>query len=282
MPTTIKVAFRGLLVFNEQRDATSGKKFMEIGFLDARDGGGPHGGHDADHSKVHIPRILTMENGLLASVVDLRNVDELGIVRNWQLKVNDPDPPEITLAMTGSTLDRTLTPTPDNKRDFRWITDFEGADLHARPLQSEIGTRNLLMVLTVRTGEFSTLMLSPFLKKKKSGEAETDYGHAAAVTGCNITFETGVGVSLLAGSTSIHTFVAKPDRETIFEISNSPVETLPDKPIKDPQSHFHMYYDKLFIKTPPDQFQFIAIGTSPGPDPTLCGPGFLSQFQDAL
>src|SRR5215510_11653055 len=91
MKTTI--VFRGLMVLHKHEDT------MEIGFVDAlynssaaHDQNGHsenHGDHD-DHGVVHIPRILTTKNGVLSSILDLRNRPELGAVRNWDLVVTNP------------------------------------------------------------------------------------------------------------------------------------------------------------------------------------------------
>lgn len=285
MPTTTTIVFRGLMIFNYQQDA-AGKNYMEIGFLDARTVAPDehsHPGHTAEHS-IHIPRILTMTNGILASVFDLRKLDELGVVRDWELVVTDSSQTDVTLNGSDD-LDRTKDPTSATEKNFRWITDLEGPDMHKGDLKKDIGTRNLLLVLTVRHGEFSTKMISPKLDKiDVATSAQVPYGFAAAVTGCEITFNGNIPVKLMAGSVAKPAFEFTVTPNTIFEISNSPPDVPTDAPIAIGEgSHFHMYYDKLFIKRPPPvQFDFVESGGAPSPDPALCGVTYLSQRNDPL
>jgi hypothetical protein len=288
---TIKFAFRGLMVLNDQTDAV-GNKFMEIGFFDARLGAtGDHSqmGDMTGDSDVHVPRILTMEDGLLSAVFDFRNRRELGVVRNWELEVTKPLQPQVILRKPELTLDR-KNKTATNKSDFRFIIDLEGQDMHSLGLSGLISTSNLLMVLKVRFGEFFTRMHSATLDRETvvGGGLPIPYGYAAAVTGCDITFDDnggGVNLNAVVGSTKrfITSFSPKPDRDTIFEISNSPPDVLTGGPIpRDARNHFHMYYDKLFIDDPTTQFDFLVLGEPPAPDPSLCGVTWLSQRPDPL
>src|SRR5262249_23955180 len=110
MPT-IQIVFRGLMVFNRQPNG------MEIGFVDSlyKPGGNGHvhpepssavasDHHDEpevedpfedtiEEPPVHVPRILTVKNGVLSAIFDLRNRSDLGTVRNWQLVVTNPVAP---------------------------------------------------------------------------------------------------------------------------------------------------------------------------------------------
>jgi hypothetical protein len=158
--------------------------------------------------------------------------------------------------------------------------------MHARPLTREISTSNLLLVLTVRHGNFLTRMVSPHLSKEKAG-VQNEYGFAAAVTGCDIMFDTagGNGVSLKAAGNpnSIFDFDPKPDVDTVYEISNAPPDVPADAPIPVGEgNHFHMYYDKLFVMPPADQFEVFETNPRPSPDPATCGVGFLSLRTDGL
>ncbi len=287
MKTTI--VFRGLMVLNKQADC------MEIGFVDALDsqgGGHPHTDdpvnhsdgqiHPSDHTAVHVPRILTMTDGVLASIFDLRNRAELGKVRNWELVVTKPLQPGITTIEEGGAFVRTSHTV---RRDFRWITDLEADDLHGRPLSSELNTRQLLMVLYVRHGEFYTKLQSPELRRRRVKTEQTvPYGRTAAVVGCDITFDEGGGVKLMAGgSTGVTAFEFGSDEGTVYEISNAP----PDVPVNGPTpidapGHFHMYYDKLFNDLPNDQFDLIKDDMAPAPDPALCGATLVSRRDDPL
>ncbi|MGZ8845337.1 MAG: hypothetical protein ACXW3C_02630, partial [Pyrinomonadaceae bacterium] len=189
----VRIAFRGLMVFNYQTNAATGRRFVEIGFLDARTGSAPGGSHvhTPASSAIHIPRVLTTENGLLADVLDLRKFPGLlGAVREWRLvPVGTPLQPEVTLKGTGPA-DRKIPPTDDNREDFGWIINLEGADMHATNLTREISTAKLLMVLKVENGEFSTKLISPFLNRQEKGDSEArPFGFSAAVTGLDIKCE---------------------------------------------------------------------------------------------
>ena len=288
MATTINIAFRGLMIFNYQRD------HMEIGFINGLPSAGGHNGHEGpngqpaaehDHA-VHVPRILTMKDGLLASIFDLRTREnELDKIRNWEIEVTDPDASPATVFTVGEDFDR-LADFPPDARDFRWIADLEARDLHGRRLSRELDTRRLLLVLYVRHGQFFTKMKSPSLRKVRvDGTVDpVPFGCTAAVTGCDITFNTGE-VRLVAGGrdgTVVFPFAA--EANTIYEISNAPPDVPADKPISpDDPGHFHMYYDKLFNRNPRDQFDLIVDADfAPGPDPALCGATLLGQRDDPL
>jgi hypothetical protein len=261
MLTTI--VFRGLMVFHRLGD------FMEIGFLDAPG---------------HVPRILTMKGGILASVFDLRTRPELRKVRNWGLEVTNPLQPTATTFTEGESFDRL---THRNPRDFRWIADLEARDLFGRNLSAELNTSQLLLVLYVRHGEFYTKMKSPLLTRKTiKTDAEVAYGSMAAVTGCDIKFDTGT-LKLVAGGTGgtvAFRFTEGVDQDTIYEFSNSPPDVPLDKPTPpDEGGHFPMYYDHLFITQPDDAFKLVkSEDTDPAPDPALCGATLLGSRTDPL
>lgn len=290
MRTTITIVFRGLMVLHKYEDT------MEIGFVDALynpSDAHVHAGavNHADHSAVHVPRILTTKDGVLSAIFDLRNRPELGSVRDWRLVVDDP-----SVGATGITratlfedavFGRTNPGSGRNfERDFRWITDLEGTDLHNRDLSLDMNTRQFLFVLYVPHGEFYTKLRSPELKRRRLGppRVETYFGPTAAVVGCDIPIDDAGTVKLMAGGSSgatVFTFV--PDEGTVYEISNSP----PDVPVEEPLSvdspdHFHMYYDKLFRRPLRDQFDLIMDDRAPAPDPTLCGVVYLGTRRDPL
>ena len=302
MPT-ITIVFRGLMVLNNQPHG------MEIGFVDARccnnghsdsdhiaGNGHTHAPHLAaaatdpalvdpfedtmEHQPVHVPRILTVKNGVLTSILDLRNRPELGTVRNWQLVVTRPLQPNVTIFQTAGGFDRTSHP---NDRDFRWVTDLEAPDLHDRLLTHDINTRQLLMVLYVRHGEFYTRVKSPPLRRTKSGEDPWYYGCNAAVVGCDITFDDGGSVKLIAGgSTGAEVFEFAPDANTVFEISNGPPDVPREEPVPlDAPGHFHLYYDMLF-NPPYEPFDLAMEDRAPAPDPVLCGVVYLGRREDPL
>ena len=282
---TVTIVFRGLMVFNKQPNPITQKPLdtMEIGFVDALFQGTGHTGMNHPANEAHVPRILTMKNGVLAEIQDLRLTQpELGNVRNWELVVTDSTQP-VSTDEQGATFDRK---TSTYARDFRFITDLEGIDLHNRPLSGEINTRQLLLVLYVRNGQFYTKLQSPALKRTRVNPPPQTipYGTSAAVIGCDITFADTGTLKLRAGGSKgveVKEFIAEPG--TIYEISNAPPDVPFDMPIpSNALGHFHMYYDKLFITSPADQFDLTRDDNAPAPDPALCGVTFLSLREDPL
>jgi hypothetical protein len=227
-----------------------------------------------------------MKDGLLASVFDFRTREnELDKIRNWEIEVTDPHAPPATVFTVGPDFDR-LADFPPDPTDFRWISDLEARDLHGRRLSRELDTRRLLLVLYVRHGKFFTKMKSPSLRRVRvDGTVDpVTFGCAAAVTGCDITFDTGEVRLVAGGRDGTVIFPFKAEANTIYEISNAPPDVPADKPISDgDRGHFHMYYDKLFNRKPSDQFDFILEEDSdPGPDPALCGATLLGLREDPL
>lgn len=286
----VRIAFRGLMVLNYQ--GSEGSRFMEIGFLDARSGAAPGGSHvhTPANSAVHIPRVLTTENGVLSEVFDLRTQSELGTVRRWSLNVIPaPQQAEVTLRGGSAPPANRGMETAANKQDFGWIIDMENSEMHQGNLGAEISTAKLLMVLTVNRGEFFSKLLSRNLVRKEIGGGDfRPFGKVAAVTGLDIicqvpTVDDEAKFQLMAGTKVIRTFETQKDSR-VFEISNAPAEVYAEGSIpKDAPGHFHMYYDKMFIKSPPNQqFDFKAIGPAPGPDPALCGVISLGERDEPL
>ena len=293
MTTNITIVFRGLMVLHKHEDT------MEVGFIDAlsnpseqqAQADAMNAMNPADHSAVHVPRILTTKDGVLSAIFDLRNRPELGVVRDWTLVVDDPGGGARSAGATlseSSTFLRTGTGSGSSfERDFRWITDLEGPDLHNRDLSLDINTRQFLFVLYVPYGEFYTRLRSPGLTRRLMGSSspvEVPYGPAAAVVGCDIPVSAGGTVKLMAGGASgatVFTFV--PDEGTVYEISNGP----PDVPVEEPlpidaPGHFHMYYEKLFRRPFREQFDLFKDDRAPAPDPALCGAVYLGQRRDPL
>lgn len=286
MDTKITIVFRGLMVLHKHVDT------MEIGFLDALYNPADEHVHTApamdhaDHSAVHVPRILTTKDGVLSAIFDLRNRPELGAVRDWTLVVDDPRDAAASL-FQNTTFGRLSSGSgADFEKDFRWIIDLEATDLHARDLSLDINTRQLLFVLYVSNGKFYTRLRSPQLKRRQLGPPEVDtfFGPTAAVVGCDIPVGPDGTAKLMAGGSNgatVFTFVA--EEGTVYEISNGP----PDVPVEEPLSidapgHFHMYYDKLFRRPYRDQFDLLMDDSAPAPDPTLCGVVYLGQRRDPL
>jgi hypothetical protein len=270
------------MIFRYQRGC------MEIGLINALShagNGNDHDEHEEPPHRVHIPRILTVTDGLVTGIFDLRTREnELDKIRNWTIEVTDPNAPSVSVYQVGETFDRLADPQPD-PRDFRWITDFEAPDLHDRILGRELDTRKMLMVLYVRQGEFYTKMKSvPLRKVRVDGSVPPQpFGSVAEITACDISFQTGE-VRLVAGGaggTVVFPFEAKTNR--IYEFTNTPPDVPVEGPSEPDENHFHLYYDKLFNRTPPDQFRLeSASDPDPAPDPLLCGAGGLGRRDDPL
>ena len=253
------IVFRGLMVFHYMGD------HMEIGLLNAlahEDGGG----HAA-----HVPRIIKAKNGVVSSITDLRNSRaQLGPERNWEIEVSNPTQPIATRLRQGEEFDRLRHPFA---KDFRWLADLEGRDLHNRDLTAELDTTKLLMVLNVRHGQFYTHQLSRPLNRRNANPPaqQKAFGRAAEVIGCKIGFEMG-SLELKAGNAHVYTFDEGDEAGVIYEISNAPPDVPPAEPYQPGPGHFAMYYSHLFRTAPEDEFQLIADGdATPSPDPALCG-----------
>ena len=260
------IVFRGLMVFHYIDD------HMEIGVLnaEAHHGGGGGAGGGGGHVG-HVPRIITTKNGVISSIVDLRNGTALGTERDWEIEVSNPIQPTATVFQQGD-FDRLHHPYA---ADFRWLADLEGEDLHNRDLTDELDTSKFSMILRVRHGHFYTHQLSRKLNRRNANPParQVAFGRAAEVVGCKIEFEIG-SVILKAGNTDIFTFGEGDEDGVIYEISNAPPDVPPERPPYQPGAgHFAMYYSHLFRPPrPQDEFQLIPDGgVTPSPDPALCG-----------
>lgn len=268
MPDTFTIVFRGLMIFHEDER----NQLMEIGML---------------REETHVPRILTIKNGVTAALQDLRSRPELSdpTHRIWRLDVTKPAKEGIRIYTNGSgDLDRK---THGDDRDFRWIMDFEGKDFYDRDLTEQMISKKLMPILQIRQGEFYTRLKSPPLKRKEDDGAFKLFGAVAGVTGLDIPINGGSVTLTVAGSeTRIFSFVKEGESipaNTIFEFANTPPEVF-----LDPhgghgngghggqvhRDHFQFYYN-LFPPNnlPSPKFTFEPLDLAPGPDPALCGKG---------
>ena len=267
------IVFRGLMVFHYMED------HMEIGLLNAM----AHEGGGAQPHVAHVPRIIKTKNGVISSIYDLRKDEELGNVRDWEIEVSNPTQPIATRFRQGENFNRIHHPFA---RDFRWLVDLEGEDLHNRDLTAELDTDKLLMVLRVRHGVFYTQQLSKLLNRKNANPPahQVPFGRAAEVVACKIGFEMG-NVTLKAGTSTIpiYTFDEGDEDGVIYEISNAPPDVAPDAPYAPGPGHFAMYYTHLFRTPPADEFRLIREGDpTPSPDPALCGAVVLGRRSGGL
>ena len=278
---TVKIVFRGLLLFNELNAAGS----MQIGVVGSHpQPQGAAGIHNHPQGAVanqaphvpHVPRIITTKNGVIISILDLRTRPELrpqgmsGHVRNWEIHVSNPLQPNVTLDTQGN-WDRKTHPHP---RDYRFMTELDGADLHGAI--NDLQTNSLMMVLTVGHGRFYTDQLSRRLNRKNitkgpSG-AEEEFGLAAEVTGCDIDTNTGT-VELRADGNIIFKFKERFEDGVVYEFSNAPPDVLPNRVYGlNELRHFRLYHHLFGAGAPADRWDLIPqVDLAPAPDPALCG-----------
>lgn len=258
--SVLTIVFRGLMVFHEDKE----NDLFEIGILD-----------EPTH---HIPRILTLKNGVLAAVTDLRPHDEPS---PWSIVVKNPTKNGINIRRLGAEFVRTKH---EFKDDFRWIMDLEDKEFYGRDLTSEIDTSLLTRVLRVSHGEFYTRLQSPRLGRSKDAHDPEEFGEVAAVVGCDIA-DNGEGATLRAGDgTDIFSFVNEPN--TMYEIANTPPDIIGDdhrksqagrkhghgrEPHLVPDDHFQHYYELFKPNKPSPIFHLRAPDATPDPDPAVCG-----------
>lgn len=278
---TVKIVFRGLLLFNELSDTGP----MQIGVLDPHHAQGNNGNHPHQQSAAadpehvaHIPRIITTRNGVITSILDLRTRPELrppgepGHIRDWEIFVSDPLQPNVTMDTQGNPpWDRK---THTHKRDYRFMTHLDGDDLHGTI--NNLQTNGLRMVLTVRHGEFYTDQLSRRLNRKNiangSTGAEEEFGLAAEVTGCDIRTNRGK-VELRANGNTIFKFKGSLEDDVVYEFSNAPPDVLPNRVYGlNELRHFRLYHQLFGGGSPADRWDLIPqVDLAPAPDPALCG-----------
>lgn len=246
--------------------------------------------------KQHVPRLLTITNGVLAKVRDLREYCEPGSdPRFWRLEVKKPQVTTISLRQVNGDFDR-KTAGSLYDQDFRWIMDLEDKDFYERDLTNELPHTDLLFpILRIDRGNFYTKLKSPVLNRDPTPKP---FGSVAAVIGCDISYEpTGtepVGKEIIAelksDRASIFKFLNKPN--TIYEITNTPPDVILDRGVGHAHSksklvgpttddHFHHYYD-LFDPKPSPIFSFTEADPDPDPEPTLCGVSRLGTRKDPL
>lgn len=274
---SVKIMFRGLMLFHKMNGV------MEIGVLNHLGHGG--GATPPHQGPPHVLRIITTKHGVISSVFDLRTRPETrppgkpGHIKNWEIFVADPVQANATTFTDGAVFDRR---THANTRDYRWVADLEGDDLHAMDLTAHLDTPRLPMVLKVQNGEFYTQQLSkPLLRKTESTGVEDYYGQAAEVTGCDIPINSG-HAELKVNGNVVFRFNDNSEDDVVYEISNAPPDVLPDRvyPANEP-GHFQMYY-RIFKNGPtaPQHEQFTLIPQvqfAPAPDPALCGVAGLGK-----
>lgn len=272
---SVKIMFRGLMLFHKMNGV------MEIGVLNHLDHGG---GANLPQGPPHVPRIITTKHGVISSVFDLRTRPESrpplepGHVKNWEIFVEDPVQTSATTEQNGG-FDRK---NHADTRDYRWIADLEGDDLHAIDLTNHLDTPSLPMVLKVQNGHFYTQQLSkPLLRKTESTGVEDHYGRAAEVTGCDIDINSGE-VQLKVNGNIVFRFKDNSEDDVVYEFSNAPPDVLPDRVYSaNEPGHFQMYY-RLFKKGPSalshESFTLIPqVQFAPAPDPALCGAAGLGK-----
>ena len=275
---TVRIVFRGLLLFHERTD------HMEIGVLDGlpRPAAAPHPHHQGP---AHIPRIIKTKNGVINQIFDLRTRSQLrphgepGHVRDWEIEVTHPLQDGVTTYQRGREFDRL---DHSSTRDFRWLTDLEGRDLHNGDLRNDINTaQRLLMVLRIRHGEFYTFQLSKPLMRESVRPAgpPVEYGMAAEVIGCDIERDRGDVVMTVANNVA-YRFTETVEDGVVYEFSNAPPDVLPTGAYQASEpGHFSMYYRHLFINpTPPTEFNLVPEQQiAPAPDPAVCGAAGLGD-----
>jgi hypothetical protein len=292
-PSTITIAFRGLLVFHEVTNQSCGS-FFEVGVI--RD---PH----------HILRINTIKNCLLTSTTRLK-----GQVNPrhpyWRLVVDNPVGAGVSKYTRGEKFDRIRH---DDERDYRWINNFNE---HFENAANKVDLDCLVPILRIPHGVFYTLLKSIPLTKIKDGTSFA-YGSQAEATGLDISFMAG-RVRLVHEHTCKTIFNFLPEANTTYEFANTPpdidVEHDPhDGPhpgsgeVKDDaltgprhrldeldpavnqtddpcrNDHFKNYYQLFKDPSNEPSVCFKIPGPRPAPDPYLCGavgvtlPGDQSQ-----
>ena len=262
MPT-IRIVFRGLLVFNKQTDRT-GKDYFEIGILDASG---------------HVPRIMTFVQGVRKET-KLLEPEMNKPPKLWQLQVEQPTRPGITLRqVSSSVIDRHDNTVPDD--DFRWIIDLEDSEFPYGNIDRRFHLNRSMLrhVVQINNGEFYTRLKSDPLFRHQVNGGSMDFGAVAGVIGCDIPVNAGKA-KLVGADPNEPIFEFDSNANLLYEFSNSPPDTA------QPGDHFHEYYH-LFQTQPSVKFGFenspgVGGAAASGPNPALCGKIYLSQFDGSL
>lgn len=262
--TTLTIVFRGLTVFRKNREESQ----MEIGIL-TDDG--------------HVPRISTIQNGVLSKVFDLRRIPAFDNKDsfNWRIQIDGLEP-NASIYTNGSIGFNRQT-HPDD-RDFRWIADLESSEFYGRDLTAELDTSLLFPIVQVPYGEFYTRLKTVHLKRTRGTNPTEDFGCLGGVTGCDIELPVDATAKLIAVDDGSEIFRFKNAPNTIYEFANSP----PDVDVHmgmvmagHQPDHFQHYYD-LFRDPNVERFVFSEPNPAPSPDPALCGGANLGDRQGPL
>jgi hypothetical protein len=276
MPKTLTIVFRGLLVFH-QLSITGQPKIFEIGILPEKMGHDSEGmGHDM--CTRHVPRIMTIRNGVLESTTPLQTAidDTPGI---WRLVIDKPVSMGVTTRQSDTTsdkVDRNKPPIPD---DFRLIInlandEFPYKKISGKPIDPTKGTQldfsQLPVVVQVPSGDFYTRLQSEPLNiiEDPPNGTPKPFGVIAGVIGCDISLDGDKADLIGPGIAAPVIFSFKADPNAIYEFSNSPPDTA-EHPGPQEASHFMNYY-RLFHPAA-KKFDLQRQQGGPGPNPALCG-----------
>lgn len=261
---TISIVFRGLLVFNKERDRQN-HDFFEIGILDEK-------AH-------HVPRIMKFRNGVLEETTLLRELMNKPPVL-WDLVVDQPVGQGITTREHGrGPINRMTNETPED--DFRWMLNLENNEFPYGNIDHRFGLdrSDLKHVVRVSSGEFYTKLKSKLLTRREVNGTASNFGSVAGVTACDIAVNGG-GAKLIGNDPNKPIFEFESKADVRYEFSNSPPDTA------GPADHFPHYY-AIFRHQPGVKFEFEKLrstgGASPsGPNPALCGKIYLGEFNGSL
>ena len=284
MPKTLTIVFRGLLVFH-QLNVAGQPKIFEIGILPENTG--QVSGDMTEHIE-HVPRIMTIRNGVLESTTPLQKVieDTPGV---WQLVVDQPATVGVTTRQSDTTSDKVDRVNPPMSEDFRLILNLAnsefpygkitGKPIAPPPVGTQIDLSKLQVVVRVPSGEFYTRLPSNLLNRQEDPDNGpiSSFGCIAGVVGCDISLN-GTGAALVGpggGASTIFPF--KADQNVIYEFSNSPPDIAEHS---GPGTHFMRYY-QLFHPAV-KKFDFKNQIGGPGPNPALCGAIYTGETNEPL
>jgi hypothetical protein len=282
--STLTIVFRGLLVFHKLVDA-SGRAMFEIGVLLTLPS--------------HIPRIITIRNGVLADILPLESLIKHAHPY-WRLDVDNPIGNGVSTYTAGEGPVHRMDSSVE--KDFRLINDLESADFYGEDLTEKLDTRVLEPILHVPHGIFYTRLKSPEVNKFKDHEANRHLYRFASVTGCDIPLFGG-GATLVEEDTGHPIFTFENTPNTIYEFTNTPPDVhghdmMPAATIDqqagdathhgteshddDPPDHFQFYYNLFRDPAHEDKFHFETPSPSTAPHPALCGALMLGKRKSSL
>lgn len=190
------------------------------------------------------------------------------------------------------TFDRTVPDTATNHndhRDFRWMLDFDGPDLHGTTIPRE--NSNGRPSVNINKGVFFTaLKTCSRFQRLQDGTIPKDLGYVAWIMGADIRLQPGGYVDLGVGEAQMRLQPSGDTKYAILFRNDCAVRDVPcDFTIGDPdetkRNDFYLYYD-LFDVRHRDQYQlkcsyechhtddvFLdSLGTRFSTDPAPCGP----------